>query len=234
MSDRTFNTLFLLISVDGKISTGVVDSRDTDKDYKRIRGIKEGVHQYYEIERQTDPFSLNTGKVMAKIGVNSDDSPIKCPKVNFIIVDSSHLTTKGVQNLCDNLAHLYIVTTSPDHPAFDLQAENLTVLRYEDRVDFPDLFQKLRKEYGAERVTIQSGGTLNAVLIREKLIDQLSVVVAPALVGGKDTASLVDGEGLINESDLRLIKALKLKEANVLEDSYLHLVYDVINETEVD
>ena len=38
--DRTFNTLFMISSVDGKISTGNVDDRDVDKDLPRIKGLE--------------------------------------------------------------------------------------------------------------------------------------------------------------------------------------------------
>ena len=48
---RPVNTLFMLMSVDGKISTGVTDERHVDKDYKKIAGIKEGLAQYYEKEK---------------------------------------------------------------------------------------------------------------------------------------------------------------------------------------
>ncbi len=82
--DRTYNTLFSLISVDGKISTSSVNERDVDKDFLKIDGVKKGLSQYYDIEKTTENFSLNSGFVMAKIGVNTDHSPIHCPNVNFI------------------------------------------------------------------------------------------------------------------------------------------------------
>ena len=67
---KPFITLFLLQSFDGKISSGSSDNMDADADFSRIAGVKEGLHQYYELEQETDYFSLNTGRVMAKIGVN--------------------------------------------------------------------------------------------------------------------------------------------------------------------
>ena len=67
---RPITTLFMLESLDGKISSGSSDDLDADKDFCRIDGVKEGLHQYYELEQETDIFSLNTGRVMAKIGVN--------------------------------------------------------------------------------------------------------------------------------------------------------------------
>ena len=58
--ERPITTLFMLMSVDGKISTGANDSLDVDQDYPEIEGLKEGLHQYYEIEQTTDLWSLNT------------------------------------------------------------------------------------------------------------------------------------------------------------------------------
>ena len=47
--DRPITTLFMLMSVDGKISTGATDDLDIDKDFPKIAGVREGLHQYYEI-----------------------------------------------------------------------------------------------------------------------------------------------------------------------------------------
>ena len=55
---KPITTLFMLMSVDGKISTGAVDELDVDRDFPRINGVKEGLYQYYEIEKTTDLWSL--------------------------------------------------------------------------------------------------------------------------------------------------------------------------------
>jgi len=227
--NKPITTLFMLVSVDGKISTGSVDDRDVDKDYKNINGVKEGLHQYYEIEKTTDFFSLNTGRNMMKIGVNTDKNPIHCPGVTFVIVDNSRLDLDGIKNLCDNLKELILVTHNSNHPAFKSNLSNLKIVKYENEIDFVDLFSKLKEEFGAERITVQSGGTLNSVLLRNNLIDKISIVLAPCLIGGKDTSTLVDGKSIISEEDLKLIKALKLEKVDVLKDSYLNVQYSVIN-----
>jgi 2,5-diamino-6-(ribosylamino)-4(3H)-pyrimidinone 5'-phosphate reductase len=227
--DRTYNTLFLLISVDGKISTGNVPERDVDKDYKEILGVKEGLHQYYDIQETTDNLSLNSGLVMSKIGVNTDNNPIHCPNLNFVIIDNKNLNEKGITNLCDNLKTLYLVTTNENHPAYSVKIPNLVILFYEKEIDFEDMFIQLKNRYKEERVTIQSGGTLNSIFVRKGLVDRLSIVIAPCLVGGKDTPSLVDGTSLISDEDLKYIKTLKLENVKKLENNYLHITYKVNN-----
>lgn len=51
--NRPITTLFMLMSVDGKISTGAADELDVDKDFPQIAAGSEGLQQYYEIERTT-------------------------------------------------------------------------------------------------------------------------------------------------------------------------------------
>jgi len=237
---RPITTLFLLTSVDGKISTGDTDAMDFDRDLKTIAGVREGLPQYYALEKQTDLASLNTGRVMAKIGVNDrTDEPARIP-VTFVIVDNEpHLTAKGVEYLSKWVERLLIVTTNPSHPSYlsseasakgdASAATNVMTIPCDSPVDFPALFLRLGEEFGIDRLTVQSGGTLNAALIRAGLIDHLSIVVAPVLVGGKGTSSLVDGESLHSVDELGKLRALALVSTSVLKDSYLHLRYDVRN-----
>lgn len=231
MMSRPITTLFMLTSVDGKISTGDTDAMDFDRDLKTIAGVREGLPQYYDLEQRTDLVSLNTGRVMAKIGVNDrTDKPAKIP-VSFVIVDNEpHLTARGVEYLSRWVERLYVVTTNPSHPAYSSDATNVTTNACDSPVDFPALFLRLGEEFGIERMTVQSGGTLNAALVRARLIDHLSLVIAPVIVGGKDTPSLVGGESLRAVEELGKLRTLKLVAADALEDSYLHVRYDVKND----
>lgn len=56
----------------------------------------------------------------------------------------------------------------------------------------------------------------------------MDIVVAPVLVGGKDTSTLIDGKSLMSEQELSQLGALKLHACTVLEDSYLRLRYQVM------
>ena len=232
--NRPITTLFMLTSVDGKISTGSTDIMDMDKDFPRIKGVEEGLHQYYEIEQTTALFSLNSGKVQAKIGSNDKQVNIQKSPVSFLIIDNKpHLNDIGLDNFIQKSKTLFIITTNKEHPAFSRIDANLEIIYYDNEIDFKDLFDKLKQDYGIESITIQTGGTLNAIFLRNKLIDRISIVVAPVLIGGKDTASLIDGKSLSISDELKQIKGLKLIESKQLNNSYLHLQYDVINETEI-
>ena len=114
--NRSITTLFMLESLDGKISSGDSDNLDADKDWCRINGVKEGLQQYYDIEQTTDLFSINTGRVMAKIGLNEKKEEPKKTPCSFIIIDNKpHLNENGIDYLCKWCKNLYLVTTNKDH-----------------------------------------------------------------------------------------------------------------------
>ena len=225
--ERPITTLFMLMSVNGKISTGATDEFDVDKDFPQISGVREGLHQYYEIEQTTDLWSLNTGRVQEKMGANTKPLPGKTP-VSFVLIDNKHLNEHGVRYFCALSKEFVLVTTNPSHPAFRVQESNLHII-YQKQLSLSDALAKLKTEFGCERLTIQSGGTMNSLFLREKLFDYIDIVVAPVLIGGKDTSTLIDGQSLLTKSELSQLKALKLEECTVLENSYLRLRYKVTN-----
>lgn len=228
---RPYTTLFLIESLDGKISTGASEQRDVDKDYKVIDGIKDGVYQYYELEQKTDPVSLNSGKVMAKVGVNERNKEPKKIGVSFVIIDNKpHLTQSGIKYLSKLVKTLYLVTTNKNHPVYNSKGlDNLKIIAFNQAIDLKQLMEKLATEYGIERITLQSGGKLNAEWIRSGLVDEVSIVVAPLLVGGKDTPTLVDGVSLKTKEELSKLRVLELIECNKLKHSFLHIRYKVKN-----
>ena len=227
--NRPITTLFMLESLDGKISSGANDNLDADKDFPKIDGVKEGLHQYYELEQETDLFSLNTGRVMAKIGVNNKKGyHNKIDAVTFVIIDNKpHLNENGIDYLCHWVGKVILVTTNKEHPAVNANYDNLDILLY-DELDLNTLLEDLYSKYNAERLTIQSGGTLNGLFVRNKLIDYVNIVIAPILVGGRDVPTLVDGESIKDETELNKLLPLKLLECNKLENSYIELKYKVI------
>ena len=237
MLGRTETTLCLVISLDGKITTGSTDNLDSDLDWKRIVGVKEGFAQYYEIEQSLGPNYLNSGRVLEKVGFNNKkEAPHKEP-LRFVVIDRKpHLNENGINYLCNWLERLFIVTNNLEHPAFELRSKhkNLETIYHENEIDCADLLVELKKNHNIEKITVESGGTLNSVFFRNGLIDHMKIVVAPLIVGGKDTSSLVDGFSFTEQSQLYMLKALKLRECKKLENSYLLLEYDVINKTVIE
>ena len=165
---------------------------------------------------------------MAKMGWNEAKKSIEQLPVSFIIIDNRpHLTTQGVTNLLKRSKKLYVVTTNNIHPANSITDSNLEVLFYEDEIDVKNLFRRL-KSLGIDNLTVQSGGEMNAELMRGGLINLVSLVVTPVMVGGSTTPTLLDGKSLETIDDLKLLKPLELVSIDKLTDSYIHLKYRVL------
>lgn len=231
ISEKPINTLFMLMSLDGKINSGDSDLLDVDRDWCKIDGVKEGLYQYYEIEKTTDFYSLNTGKVMAKIGVNDRKEKPQKIDCRFIIIDRKpHLNKNGIEYLCNWVDTLFLVTDNKSHPAYELvnEFDNLKILYYEN-IELTHMMKDLKQDYNVERITIQSGGTLNCEFLRENLIDYVNIVIAPILVGGATTNTLIDGKAISSIEELNKLKALELIETNILKNSYVQLKYRVLN-----
>lgn len=226
MTDRPTTTLFMLMSTDGKISTGANDSLDADRDFPKIPVVRDGLHQYYEIERTTDLWSLNSGRTQAKIGVNEAEMPAKTA-VSFVVIDNTHLTEHGIRYFCALSKEFVLVTSNRLHPAFGVTAENLHII-LQPSLDLSEMLVRLKRDYGCERLTIQTGGMLNGLLMRQKLIDYVDIVVAPLLIGGRGTPTLIDGEAIASPDELGLLCPLELESCEALKSSYIRLRYKTI------
>ena len=121
-----------------------------------------------------------------------------------------------------------LVTTNKEHPAFQMDEENLHIL-YQDKFVPGDMLRQLKEQFGCERLTIQTGGTLNGLFLRDKLFDYVDIVVAPVLVGGKETTTLTDGDAILAPDQLSALGVLELESVQPLERSYIRLRYKVIS-----
>ena len=140
--DRPVTTLFMLMSLDGKISTGASDELDVDKDFPAIDGLREGLHQYYEIEQTTDLWSFNTGRVQEKMGVNEKPFPDKTP-VSFVLLDNTHLTEHGVTYLCRRSKEFVLITSNKEHPAFSVKEDNLHII-FQEKISLKEALCELK------------------------------------------------------------------------------------------
>lgn len=141
------------------------------------------------------------------MGVNQKEMPPKTP-VSFALLDNNHLTAHGIRYVCALAKEFVLITSNQNHPAYSVKEENLHIL-YQKQPSLEDALRRLKSDFGCERLIVQSGGTVNGLLLREKLIDFVDIVVAPVLIGGKDTATLIDGPSLTSEKELMGLKRVE-------------------------
>jgi len=107
-------------------------------------------------------------------------------------------------------------SATPQEYLDDLKKRRIdTIVAGEKHVDLRAALQELYDRYGIRTIRVDSGGVLNGALLRAGLVDEVSVLVTPHLVGGTSPRSifiapdLTSADGVI---PLRLIHVEQLKD----------------------
>jgi 2,5-diamino-6-(ribosylamino)-4(3H)-pyrimidinone 5'-phosphate reductase len=99
---------------------------------------------------------------------------------------------------------------APLHRIRSLERLGATILfaGRQNLVALPVLMKRLRR-VGIRTILLEGGGTLNWSMLRQGLVDEVSVAISPQIIGGKDSITLVEGEGAATRREtirLRLVK----------------------------
>jgi len=89
-----------------------------------------------------------------------------------------------------------------------------------DRVDVRKALEIANERYGFKLVVSDSGGILNSILLEQGLVEEISLVLTPEIVG-KNGTNLFRG---IEKSGIQL----ELIRNEIVEKKYVHLVYRVL------
>ncbi|GAB3927287.1 hypothetical protein GCM10011575_09620 [Microlunatus endophyticus] len=87
-------------------------------------------------------------------------------------------------------------STPPEYLAYLRRRSICYLVAGDDRVDLTRAITAMATELGITCVLSTAGGGLQGALLREGLIDELYVSIAPALVGGLGTPTIMDGRPL--------------------------------------
>lgn len=82
------------------------------------------------------------------------------------------------------------------------------------RVDLLNLMPLLFKQ-GIKSILLEGGGNLNWSFIKNDLIDEIRLTIAPWIVGGKEATSLVEGEGFS-----KMIESPRFNLSNVINRNH--------------
>lgn len=104
-------------------------------------------------------------------------------------------------------AKIFVFTTSETRNAQieKLRASGVDVILHSGpRVDLESMLARLSRE-GIQRLLVEGGGTLNFELIRLRLVDEITIYLAPMVFGGSAAPTLADGAGLSGAAVIPLV-----------------------------
>jgi 2,5-diamino-6-(ribosylamino)-4(3H)-pyrimidinone 5'-phosphate reductase len=210
---RPYVILNAAMTLDGKIATKTGSSE--------ISGRKDLI-RVHKLRKEMDAIMVGINTLLAddprltihKIEAKPEDNPVR------IVVDSKARTPLNFRILSDDAPTIIATTENADPEKIDALEKKVTVLKCgKDRVDLRSLMNKL-KEMGIKSLMLEGGSTLNYSMLKDDLVDEVRVCVAPMIVGGINAKTLVDGEGIDNMSDaikLKFKKSYFLDEDLILE-----------------
>ena len=107
-----------------------------------------------------------------------------------------------------------ITNQTPDEYLQYLKDRNYDIiLAGEDKVNFRSALEMLNSKYNVRTVLVDSGGILAGVLVRQGLVNEISLIISPVIAGNRSQNLFRTFENKVN---LDLIKADRLKGNHVL------------------
>ena len=188
--ERPYVILSAAMTIDGKIAskTGDPDISDED-DWKSV----------HKLRTEVDAIMVGKGSIIVdnpKLHIKYYDH-----KGYYRVVLDSNLSIPIESNVVTFKPEIYptiIVTTenAPLEKIMEFESKNVEIIKSGKghRVDVVELMSILYNK-GIKRILLEGGGNLNWSFIKNNLIDEIRIAIAPWMVGGKDAVSLVEGSG---------------------------------------
>ncbi|MEN4007095.1 MAG: 2,5-diamino-6-(ribosylamino)-4(3H)-pyrimidinone 5'-phosphate reductase [Methanobacteriaceae archaeon] len=215
---RPYVILNAAMTLDGKIATKTGSSK--------ISG-KEDLVRVHKLRKKIDAIMVGINTLLAddprltvhKIDAKPKDNPVR------IVVDSYAKTPLNFRILNGDAPTIIATTENADPEKVEELGKKATVLKYgKDRVDLKLLMEELSR-IGINTLMLEGGSTLNYSMLENGLVDEVRVCVAPMIVGGVQSKTLVGGEGInqmIDAIKLKLIKSYSLGPDLILEYKLLN------------
>ena len=103
-----------------------------------------------------------------------------------------------------------------------------TIVAGDDHIDMRDALEVLNRKYGVKVLRVDSGGTLNSVLLHAGLVSEVSVLIHPFLAGGEPGPTMFDPS---RAGIAGLQVPLHLQSTEVVGDGVIWARYNVKKDT---
>jgi riboflavin biosynthesis pyrimidine reductase len=110
---------------------------------------------------------------------------------------------------------------APDSHLAELAADGVSyIVSASAEIDIPGFLDLLAREFGVTHLVVEGGAKTNGAFLAAQVVDELRVLVAPALDGAAQIQGIVD-----YRNGLAGVVRLQFKSAEVLDHGVVQLVY---------
>lgn len=223
-SKKPFTICHMMMSLDGRIDCGMTS---------KIAGVIE----YYETLDALNVDSMLSGRVTAAIEMAVPGKfTVKSTKIlgkesfskkragGYQIVTDTHGTLLWNDDRNSDSPLLIVTAENASQEYFDyLDAQGISWIACgKDRIDLNRASEILFSEFDVKRLAVVGGGTINAAFLDAGLLDEISILLGPAIDGRKGMTATFDGLSADREPF-----TLKLLSATPYADGALWLRYAV-------
>ncbi len=207
MNNRPYVILNVAMTADGKTDTAARRGASISSSYDmervdRLRAQCDAIMVGGRTLLGDDPrLTIKSEALRAeRVGRGLEENPIKIGVVtDAAIRPDSRFLTAGP-------ARIFIFSTCQTDAATlaRLSAQGAKLFVTEGtRVDLKGALRRL-KQLGVERLLVEGGGTLNEALLKDDLVDEISIYVAPLIFGGATAPTFVSGAGMDRDAAIPL------------------------------
>lgn len=200
------------MSMDGKIAAYTGDSKwvtseesrkDTQFLRKKYKGIMVGINT---VLRDNPFLTLRMeGETISPVRIICDSNlriPLEC---NIVNTASDYRTIVACKKS---------IKDSDCKKIKKLQAKNVEVVFVDEKAGQGIDLRKLMEEMYNRKIDgilLEGGGTLNAAMLKEKLVNKVYAYIAPKLIGGANALTPVEGKGVEKMSDAFLLSDVEIR-----------------------
>ena len=190
------------MSADGKIA---LPTR------KQLRiSCNEDIERMYKLRNKYDAVLVGINTVLSddpKLTVK--EKYVEQPHQPIRVILDSHCKTPEAALAADGVAKTFIIAAEKCNKKY---GNNVEVIQCEtDQNGFIDLEKLLDLLYdrGIKMLMVEGGSTVIWNFLKQRLADELYVYIGPMIIGGKNTPTMADGEGIKNIDELISLKIVE-------------------------
>jgi len=226
--NRPYVTLNIAMTADGKIDTferqGARISSDSDwRRVDKLRAENDAVLVGGKTLIDEDPRLTVKSQTLHELRISRglNKNPIKVgviSQANF--QEKSRFIHEGSSDV-----FIFTTTKTSRKQVATLKDGGVNVIVTEKkRVDLEHMM-KILNQNGVDKLLVEGGGTINASLLKEKLVDEVIIYIAPIIFLGANSPTMADGFGL------KIDEAVNLNtlDSQKNENGGMIIRYQVIN-----